>query len=201
MIAMIQANRTAGWSRAARQIAVTFVSTILLAAPAQADALLGKSPDGSDSLSISPAGSRRQAALDSSSSSSLTKTGIALGIVVVAIVVAAGLVKKYFPGPGPESAGRVVRVLSQAPLGTKGTVYVLRCGPRVLIVGVTAAQMTTLTEIADPDEIDEFVRMSNTKGSAPQQLRSQNAMTNLPARDLKGHVDGMLDKIDSWKTN
>jgi len=124
-----------------------------------------------------------------------------LAIVVAGVGVAVSLVRKCFPGLAPDSPHRLIRVLAQAPLGAKGTVYVLRCGPRVLIVGAAAGQLTTLAEIADPDEIDEFVRYSATNSLTSRPPRPDSGEGTAPARQLKGQVDGMLDRIDSWKSS
>ena len=166
-----------------------------------AKTLLGASFESPDALPISPASSKRTTATGSTPDSSFTKTGAALAVVVVGIGVALTLARKIMPGLAPDSAHRIIHVLGQSPLGSKGTVYVLRCGPRVLIVGGAAGQLTTLAEIADPDEIDEFVRLSGTNALGSRQPRPESTEGAAPARQLKGQVDGMLDRIDTWKSS
>lgn len=185
-----------------RWLRVLFCLAILWgAAPARAETWMGKPFDGSDSLPISPAGSKRSMGPDTPVGSSFTKPGTALVIVVVGITVALTLTRKFFPSLAPDSANRIIQVLGQSPLGTKGTVYIVRCGPRVLIVGATTGQLTTLAEIADLDEIDEFVRLNGTIPRAAQRSRPDSSNATAPTGELKGQVDGMLDRIDSWKAS
>lgn len=166
---------------------------------ARAETRLGAPAEEADSLPISPAGAKHAPGTGWTAESSATKTSTAVAVVVVGIGVALTLARKFIPGLAPDSPHRMIQVLGHAPLGTKGTVYVLRCGPRVLIVGGTANQMTTLAEIADPDEIDEFVHLSGPKPPGSRRPDAPNAAT--PGQELKGQVDGMLDRIDSWKTS
>jgi flagellar biogenesis protein FliO len=166
-----------------------------------AETQLGRPIEDSEPLPISPATAKRSTAAGTAAESSYTKSVAALAVVVVGIGVALACVRKVFPGLAPDSARRIIHVLAQSPLGAKGTVYVVRCGPRVLIVGAAAGQLTTLAEIADPDEIDEFVRLSGTHTSDSRQTGKGATEGTAPARQLKGQVDGMLDRIDSWKVS
>lgn len=186
----------------ARSRVATFCAVILCGGLiAQAETRLGKPIDGHESLPISPAGAKRSTGTDATPGSSFAKTGAALSVVVVGIGVALTLARKFFPGIVADSPHRIIQVMGHAPLGTKGTVYVLRCGPRVLIVGGTTGQLTTLAEIADPDEIEEFVRLSGAKTPDARQSRPDSADGTAPTKDLKGQVDGMLDRIDTWKAS
>jgi flagellar biogenesis protein FliO len=120
--------------------------------------------------------------------------------VVVGIAIAIRMARKFIPGLGQLPGHRVIQVLSRSQLGGKGSIYLVRCGPRVLIIGATANQFTTLAEIADPDEIDEYIRLSGANDRAQQSDVPAKSSVAPTARQLKGQVDGMLEKLDNWKT-
>jgi flagellar biogenesis protein FliO len=183
---------------AAAAVCVVTLSTEALAV---AGTVLGKPIEDSGPLPISPAGAKRAIATGATTDTSSTQTAAALAVVVAGVGIALMCVRKLFPGLAPDPARRMLHVLAQSPLGAKGTVYVLRCGPRVLIVGAAAGQLTTLAEIADPDEIDELVRLAGTQTAGLREPRTDSTECTAPARQLKGQVDGMLDRIDSWKVS
>jgi flagellar biogenesis protein FliO len=175
---------------AAAAVCVVTLSTEALAV---AGTVLGKPIEDSGPLPISPAGAKRAIATGATTDTSSAQTAAALAVVVAGVGIALMC--------APDPARRMLHVLAQSPLGAKGTVYVLRCGPRVLIVGAAAGQLTTLAEIADPDEIDELVRLAGTQTAGLREPRTDSTECTAPARQLKGQVDGMLDRIDSWKVS
>lgn len=196
-----QSQKVGGWLWNRLPAAALCVAILCSGLPAGAETLLGTPVERPDAVPISPARGKRTTGTVSTPESSFTRTGAGLAVVVVGIGLALTLARKVFPGLAPDSAHRIIHVLGQSPLGTKGTVYIVRCGPRVLIVGGTTGQLTTLAEIADPDEIDEFVRLSGTNAPGSRHPRPESTDGAAPTRQLKGQVDGMLDRIDSWKVS
>jgi flagellar biogenesis protein FliO len=183
------------------RVAATYAAILCGSLTIAATMLRSESFGNPDTIPISPPGTKHAKPAGSTPETSLVKTGAILAIVVAGVGVAVSFARKCFPGLAPDSAQRLVRVIGQAPLGSKGTVFVLRCGPRVLIVGGAAGQLNTLAEIADPDEIDEFVRLSGANGLSSRTSPPDSAEGTAPTRQLKGQVDGMLDRIDSWKSS
>jgi flagellar biogenesis protein FliO len=120
--------------------------------------------------------------------------GVTLGAVCLGLLVA----RKSMPGLGKAAAQGPIQILSQAPLGNRGIVYVLRCGPRVLVVGATNNQLTTLAEITDPDEIDQFGQLDRARPSRSHRRHIESGVTAAGGGELKGQLHGMLDKIESW---
>jgi flagellar biogenesis protein FliO len=147
-----------------------------------------------ESISISPRGSQPATPVPGSAVPSWSRTSVALGATLGAAVIGLFIARRFMPGLSPESRVGQIQILGQTPLGTRGIVYVLRCGPRVLIVGATSSHINTLAEIADPDEIDQF---RGTKSSALPRAHLAGP-PDLPAADFKGQLHGMLDKIERW---
>jgi flagellar biogenesis protein FliO len=81
-------------------------------------------------------------------------TGVGLVVVLTFIFLGGKAVRSMAPGlAGGEFAGPV-HVLFRTLIGPKQSICLLRCGQRLLLVGVTGEGMQTLADITDPEEID-----------------------------------------------
>ena len=82
----------------------------------------------------------------------------ALAVVLGLIFLLRWLGRIAFPASlGRGGAGRSVELLSRSPLSPKQQILLVRVGRRVLVVGDSGGQMSSLGEIRDPDEISELV--------------------------------------------
>ena len=179
---------------------------LLLAAGVSGSAIVaGERPDdgqtAGDPIALSPPGVRRQPPPNSSDNESLWRTAGALLVVVAGIGIALALVRRFIPGLSPGTTERIVQVISQCQLGGKGVVYVIRCGPRVLIVGATASQLTTLAEIADPHEIEQFLSGNEPEGPSGEGTQLAGSAMATSVTGLKDQVHGVLERIQSWKSS
>lgn len=73
-------------------------------------------------------------------------TLVSLFLVLAAIGVAAFLVKRLAPGGSPHM--RLMRVVSQLPLGAREKVTIVELDDQWLVLGVTAQQITLLAQTA-----------------------------------------------------
>lgn len=71
-------------------------------------------------------------------------TLVSLFLVLAAIGVAAFLVKRLSPGNSPQA--RMMRVVSQLPLGAREKISIVEFDDQWLVLGVTAQQITLLTQ-------------------------------------------------------
>jgi flagellar protein FliO/FliZ len=74
----------------------------------------------------------------------IMSTLVSLIIVLAVIAVAAFVVKRVAPGHAPQS--RMMHVVSQLPLGAREKISVVEIGDQWLVLGVTANQVTLLTQ-------------------------------------------------------
>jgi flagellar biogenesis protein FliO len=111
--------------------------------------------------------------------------------------VAVRLASRFLPALRVDPRHRAIQVLDRSPLGPKETVFLLRCGSRVLVVGSTPSSMTTLAEITDPQEAEQLERHRDAR-SSPCLTRHSSA-PDQQLSDLKGKLDGMLQAVDRWK--
>lgn len=89
----------------------------------------------------------------------------ALTLVGIIALLAAALVyvRKYMPGKG---AANNAAVIGRIPLPPKAAIAMVRIADRVLVVGITEANVSLLTEITDPAE----VRKLSASGTPPADL-------------------------------
>jgi flagellar biogenesis protein FliO len=183
-------RRASGLGRCAAAVVL-----LLLAAaetPAQSE------PDGTgepDWMTLSPPRTRDEPC-GIRPPGSLSRTALVSGGIVAAVVAVGILARRLVPGVAVARSDLAIHVLAQRALGPRGSLYVVQCGPRVLILGASATQLTTLAEIADPEEIEELTRPSDGRsrlGVAPiASVGSGSAAANSP-------VEGLLEKIHDWR--
>jgi len=186
---------------AARRSAARFgklaavVAMLLVVAPGAAQAVQS---DGvvADPLPLPPRSARSDDRPALSVPPEATRTLAICVAVAGGIVLVVAVIRRLSPTLAPNT--QLVRVLAQSSLAGRGTVFVVRCGPRVLILGSTPQHMTTLAEIADPVEIDEFTRLCGSEKSVAAD-ESADAASASGVHGLKGQLSGLLNKIESWK--
>jgi flagellar biogenesis protein FliO len=77
-----------------------------------------------------------------------------LAAVLGMIVLGARLWKKHGPLGRPGLPGEALEVLGRRILDPRQSIYLVRLGSRILVLGATPAGLSTLSEITDPVEVD-----------------------------------------------
>lgn len=98
-----------------------------------------------------------------------------LSLIVLLILIAARLLKKHSPLINGGIPHEAIEVLGRKYLDQKQSIFLLRLGSRVLVVGSSAHGLRTLTEVTDPVEIDYLAglcRQSLGDSSVAQTFRS-----------------------------
>lgn len=93
----------------------------------------------------------------------------ALLLAVGGIVGVAKLLKSL--GVGPLAArplpGSLCEVLGVTQLPQRHTLYLLRLGQRILLLGSTGEHLTVLSETTDPEEVASMVKLSQSASDLP----------------------------------
>jgi flagellar protein FliO/FliZ len=108
------------------------------------------------------------------SSTDLTRIVIALAAVIGLILVLRALLRRVSGAAGMRG-GKLVTVLSRSYISPKQQVVVLEVGKRLLVVGDSGGQMSSLCEITDPDEIATLIGRSRSGTTA----KSPSAFANV----------------------
>jgi flagellar biogenesis protein FliO len=90
---------------------------------------------------------------------SLLTVGSSLAVVLGLFLLVAWAVKRAMPGRSGLLPTEVVEVLGRASLGARQQVHLVRCGSKLLLVSATPGGMETLTEIAEPDEVQRLAAL------------------------------------------
>ncbi|NLE39727.1 MAG: hypothetical protein GX621_17045 [Pirellulaceae bacterium] len=89
----------------------------------------------------------------------LWTTGGALAFVLGLFFVVAWGLRRATPGAATSLPADAVEVLGRASLGGRQQAQLIRVGHKLLLVCLTPNGAQTLTEITDPDEVDELVEL------------------------------------------
>ncbi|MBC7187784.1 MAG: flagellar biosynthetic protein FliO [Calditrichaeota bacterium] len=87
----------------------------------------------------------------------LLRTLAVLGLLVAIIYLGAWGIRRLAGRNAPGAPSSKLQVLGSVFLGPKRALYAVHVLDRVLIVGVTEAQISLLSEIADPEKVAAFV--------------------------------------------
>ncbi len=90
---------------------------------------------------------------------SLLTVGGSLAVVLGLFLLVAWALKRAMPGRSGLLPSEVVEVLGRASLGARQQVHLVRCGSKLLLVSATPGGMETLTEIAEPDEVQRLAAL------------------------------------------
>ena len=131
-----------------------------------------------------------------------------LAVILIVIVAAARLWKKHGPTLATGLPAEALEVLGKRQLDRRHAIQMIRCGPRILILGVADEGLRTLAEISDPVEVDYLAglcRRSDSDESGGKSFLSlfrrfhENTST-LDAPEFRGRVDQVLAERFSRST-
>lgn len=122
-----------------------------------------------------------------------TRLILAMAVVIGLILVLKMVVGKMYPSVGANKGGRVIRVLTRSPISPKQQVMLLQVGKRVIVVGDSAGQLSTLTEISEPDEVATLLgQIESAETVVPTSRFSSlfsKAQTDYSEKSLESEVD------------
>ncbi len=147
---------------------------------------------------------------------------VALLVVLGSIVACAYAAKRHLRMGQSGGALPPLQVVARSYLSPKQSICLVRAGPRLIMVGVTADRITHLTDIDDPDAAAQLIGQAeaskeHSRTGAFQRLvvdegtvyrRPSPAESIEPGRTVdarygqgRGHLDGLLGKIRSYARN
>lgn len=108
-----------------------------------------------------PAMSGHAAARPSSADYDITRVTLSLAAVIGLIFLARWASRKFFALPTTGATG-VLQVVSRTPIAPKQQILLVRVGRRLMVIGDSAGRLTSLGEIADPDEVATLISQSQS---------------------------------------
>jgi flagellar biogenesis protein FliO len=150
-----------------------------------------------------------------------TTTGLGLAVVLAAIFLVGRFAKRLVPGAMVGESSGPVHLLHRTYLSPKHAVCLVKCGDRILMIGLSGDRMQTLSEIHDPQEIDYLrgelmqIRPKSTTQAFRDVLSGRTQMTEAgtpvdedfmeaPAsssgvRSFVDQISTLRDQISRWK--
>jgi flagellar biogenesis protein FliO len=117
------------------------------------------------SLGLPEAGSDDAAG---SRSGGVTSILIALGFVIVLMLGVAKLVHRNNPLAVTGVPRDAIDVLGRRTVDPRNSIYIVRVGPKILLLGNSATGLTTLSEIDDPIEVASLANICRATSERPQ---------------------------------
>ncbi len=114
-------------------------------------------PGGESTLSPPKALSR--STLPGDKMPALVTAGGSLAIVVGLFLIVAWVVRRGMPRSVPLLPTSALEVMGRSPLVGKQQVHLVRCGNKVLLLHASTSGVSTLTEIADPAEVERLTEI------------------------------------------
>jgi flagellar biogenesis protein FliO len=121
---------------------------------------------------------------------SLYTIASALVIVIGAFLIFAWLMRRMGRSTTAELPGDVVGVLGRVPLAGRQFAHLLRVGNKLVLVTLTPAGIETITEIADPVEVDRIVGMCQQYGSHSTTKAFEQVFRQLSRESAPGGLAG-----------
>jgi len=125
----------------------------------------------------------------SSSKGGVTTMVGSLAIVVGLFLMLAWFAKRNMPAGQRPLDSDVVQVLGRAPLSGKQMMHLVRLGPKLLLVSVSAQGAETLAEVSDPVEVERLMALcqQNSGGSVSESFR--DVLTQFEHEPVQGFLD------------
>jgi flagellar biosynthetic protein FliO len=137
----------------------------------------------------------------------------ALGVVLALIVVGTWALRRLLPNVQRSGGGSAVQVVATTYLSPKQSLSLVRCGHRMILVGVTAEHISPLVVMEDPAEVSVLSSLAGRGGEptrgfgesldeAAAQFRNVTASWDEPGGPEPGHLGraghelrGLLAKV------
>ncbi|NOX56313.1 MAG: FliO/MopB family protein [Planctomycetes bacterium] len=104
--------------------------------------------------------------------SSPWKTVTALAFVIGLILLVAKLLKKHGPTSVAGLPDEAIELLGKRAIDRQQAIHLVRCGSRILVLGVSPGEVRTLAEITDPIEVDFLSGICRHKGQQTTVLQT-----------------------------
>jgi len=122
---------------------------------------------------------------------SLWMTFGALTLVVLLILGLAALWRRHGPAFAGGVPAEVVHVLGKRAIDQRHSIYLVRLGSRLLVLGSSAQGLQTLTEVTDPVEVDFLAGMCQRRdGDSGMMQAFGQLISRTPAGEESRETDG-----------
>ncbi|MEI8018508.1 MAG: flagellar biosynthetic protein FliO, partial [Schlesneria sp.] len=129
---------------------------------------------------VEPNGSNRGKTI--STSNNLWTTFISLDLIVGTIVLVGRALKRYGIQATQALPIGALEVLGRQTIEPKVVVHLVRCGSRILVLGVGSDGVRTLSEIVDPEEVERLTNACRNPSKDEAQTTRNTASAKTPLK-------------------
>jgi len=150
------------------------------------------------------------AATDSFNTLSPGRIGWSLAIVIGLILALRLLAKKFLPGATAKRGSAAMQVILRTPISPRQQMMIVQVGRRLVVVGDSGQQLSTLAEISDPEEVADMLAQINAEQATNFPKHFKNVFTpraprrpvesDSPDPDLattRAELNGLLSKVQT----
>lgn len=112
-----------------------------------------------------------------------------LAIVLGLFLMLAWLAKRNMPASQRWLSSDVVQVLGRAPLSNKQVMHLVRLGPKLLLVSVSAQGAETLAEVTDPGEVERLLARCEQAGNNSVTQSFRDVLTQFEREPAEGFLE------------
>ena len=132
-----------------------------------------------------------------------------LAVVIALIVAVVAALKRFMPAGIPSKGGSYVQVLSRTHLTPKHSIYVVKCGAKLILVGMTPTNLSCLgilhpTDIStnndapmDEKGFQEAINGAQAEMASPESGASRDQSTE----DIRRELRSIIEKVSDWRAN
>jgi len=126
---------------------------------------------------------------------SLLQTGIALAFVLLLVFGCAWLLRKAGPKSLQPLPLEAVQLLGNAPLYGKQHLRLIRMGQRVLLLAVSESSTQTLTEVTDPEEVNQLLELCQSRDPQGHTKTFQALLSEGDRERASGFLGSQQDQV------
>jgi flagellar biogenesis protein FliO len=152
---------------------------------ASGDSTATRPPGHQPPLLLAPPAENARADARPGKMSPLVTGSASLGIVLGLFLLVVWVARRGGPAGATMLPHDAVEVLGRAPFAARQHVYLVHCGNKILLVHVSPAGAQTLTEIADPAEVERLLTVCQGPQPAGSPLRQFFGQFGQPPRDRR----------------
>ena len=203
----LRANRMSPAHRTLLRFALVCALCLVPEARVRAEGELERGPSrgAATSLPLPPRANGHDGAATSrtktaSNGGGLWTTVLALGAIVGALALAGRWLKPYLGAPRglPIEA---LELLGRRMIEPKVSIHLVRCGGKVLVLGVSPDGVRTLSEIADPHEVNRLTETCLHQGDPRQTATNHRAASTREAAPIVNNTRSREPRVAAFPAN
>ena len=122
-----------------------------------------------------------------------------LAVVLAMMVGVVYLLRRFMPANLPGKSGQYIRVISRTSLSPKHSIYLVKCGSKLLVLGVTPENINCLSVVGPAEMPDLPGGISSGFEKALAEFQPEKNTPKGTAEEVRRELDDIIQKVSNWK--